>query len=109
MNLAIVLYGLAQPHHISKFIWCHEDTSANHLTRVSIKKQILPNAAAMLKGRLILRLAGNVGIFDHLGKPNNIFKRLFGHLKPKKVRKCCDFLNFFREIKDQILTIWRFC
>ena len=32
------------------------------------KNTELPNAAAMLKWRLILRLAGNVGISDHLGK-----------------------------------------
>ena len=34
------------------------------------KKNIeLPNAAAVLKWRWILRLAGNVGIFEHGGKP----------------------------------------
>ena len=36
INLAIVLYGLAHAHQISSFICCHEDTSANHLTRISI-------------------------------------------------------------------------
>ena len=38
INLAIVLYGGAHPHHISSFICCHEDTSADDLTRFSIKK-----------------------------------------------------------------------
>ena len=50
MNLAIVLYGWAHPHYISNFIYCHEDTSVDHLTRVCIKKNTeLPNAAAVLK------------------------------------------------------------
>ena len=34
-----------------------------------LKNTELPNAAAELKWRLILRLAGNVGISDHWGKP----------------------------------------
>ena len=34
------------------------------------KNTDLPNAAAVLKWRLILRLAGNVGISDHWGKPS---------------------------------------
>ena len=38
MHLAIVLYGLAHPHQISSLICCHEDTSVDHLTKVSIKK-----------------------------------------------------------------------
>ena len=33
------------------------------------KNTELPNAAAVLKWRLILRLAGDVGISDHLEKP----------------------------------------
>ena len=33
------------------------------------KNTELPNAAAVVKWRSILRLAGNVGISDHLGKP----------------------------------------
>ena len=33
------------------------------------KNTELPNAAAMLKWRLILGLVGNVGITDHRGKP----------------------------------------
>ena len=70
INLAIVLYGWAHPHQISSFICCHVDTSADHLKRFSIKKDTeLPNTAAVLKWRLILRLAGNVGISDHWGKP----------------------------------------
>ena len=70
INLAIVLYGLAHPHQISSFICWHEDTSADHLTRFSILKNTeLPNAAAVLKWRLLLRLVGNVGISDHWGKP----------------------------------------
>ena len=36
INLAIVLYGLAHPHQIPSFICCHDDTSADHLTRFSI-------------------------------------------------------------------------
>ena len=52
INIAIVLYGWALPHQISSFILCHEDTSADHLTRFSIKKNNeLPNAAAVLKRR----------------------------------------------------------
>ena len=39
INLAIVLYGWAHPHHSSSFIFCHEDTSADHLKRVSILKK----------------------------------------------------------------------
>ena len=37
--LAIVLYGRAHPHKISSFICCHEDTSDDHLTRISIYKK----------------------------------------------------------------------
>ena len=33
------------------------------------KNTELPNAAAVLKWRLILRLAGNLGISDYWGKP----------------------------------------
>ena len=36
------------------------------------KNTELPNAAAVLKWRLILRLAGNVGISGHLGEPKPI-------------------------------------
>ena len=69
INLAIVLYGWAHPHQISSFICCHEDTCADHLTRFfHLKNTELPNAAAVLKWRLILRLVGNVGISDHWGK-----------------------------------------
>ena len=50
INLAIVLYGKAHPHQIPSFICCHEDTSADHLTRFFIIKNTeLPNAAAVLK------------------------------------------------------------
>ena len=67
-KLAIVLYGWAHPDQISSFTCCHEDTSADHLTRFSILKNTeLANEAAVLKWRLILRLAGNVGISDHWG------------------------------------------
>ena len=36
ISLAIVLYWWAHPHPISSFICCHEDTSAEQLTRISI-------------------------------------------------------------------------
>ena len=35
INLAIVLYGRAHPNPISSFICCHEDTSPEHLIRIS--------------------------------------------------------------------------
>ena len=47
------------------------------------KNTELPNAAAMLKWRLNLRLAGNVGISDHWGKPKP-FQTIFWSLKTKK-------------------------
>ena len=50
INLAIDLYGSAHQHQISSFVCCHEDTSADHLTRISIKKdRELSNTATVLK------------------------------------------------------------
>ena len=50
ISLAIVLYSWVHLHQISSFICCHEDTSAEHLTRISIlKNMVLRNAAAVLK------------------------------------------------------------
>ena len=46
---AIVLYGLAHPHQISSFSCCNEDTSAYHLTRISIKNAELPNSCDRAK------------------------------------------------------------
>ena len=57
INSEIVLHGCALPHQISSFICCHEDTSADHLTRFSILKNTeISNAAAVLKWRLILKV-----------------------------------------------------
>ena len=38
ISLAIILYGWFHPHQISSFICCHEDTSADHLTRIPTLK-----------------------------------------------------------------------
>ena len=40
-----------------------------HTLVAGYKNTDLPNAAAVQKLRLILRLAGNIGISDHWGKP----------------------------------------
>ena len=61
----------------------HVQARADHLTRISILKNTeLPNSAAVLKWRLILRLAGNVGISDQWGKPK-YFQAIVWSLKTK--------------------------
>ena len=92
-----------------EFIYFHEDTSADHLTRFSILKNTeLPNTAVVLEWCLILRLAGNVGISEHLGKPKPFPNDCLVTENQKKHSKCCSFLNFLRDIKDQVFTFYVF-
>ena len=62
-------------------------------------------AAAVLKWRSILRLASNVGISDHWGKPKPFSNDCLVTENQKMHSQCCNFLNFLREIKDQVFTI----
>ena len=72
------------------------------------KNTELPNAATVLKWRLILRLAGNVGISDHWGKPNPFSNGCMVTENQKSIANAAIFLNFLRELQDKVITIWRF-
>ena len=52
-----------------KFIFCHEDSFADHLTRFSIKKYRITKRSGRAKVTFNLRLVGNVRISDHWEKP----------------------------------------
>ena len=59
----------------------------------------LPNAV-VLKWRYIFRLAGNVGISDHLGKTKPFSSDFLVTENQKKHSKCCNFFYLSQRIKD---------
>ena len=56
--LAIVLYGWANPHQISSFICCHEDTGTDNLTKNSIKKYRITKRSGRAKVMLNFKTSG---------------------------------------------------
>ena len=49
-----------------------------------------------------------MGISDHWGKPKNIFKRLFGHCKPKESLQMLQFSELSQRNEGPIFQILRF-
>ena len=54
----------------------------------------LPNAAGVLKWRQILRLAGNVGISDHWGKPKPFSSNCLVKENQKSIANAAIFWTF---------------
>ena len=58
INLAIVLYGQNHPYQISSFICCHEDTSANHLTKFTFEKYRIAKRSGRAKVTFNFKTSG---------------------------------------------------
>ena len=103
------------------FVWVSPSTSELKVNLLSLrykrrssdkvfhfKKYRITKRNGRAKSTFNFKTSGSRGYFWSLGEAETIFKRLFGHWKPKKHSKCSNFLNFLREIKDEVFTIWRF-